>query len=457
MNRDPVLMGNVAADAVVVGGGLAGSEAAWQLAQRGVRVALYEMRPQTMTPAHHTGSLAELVCSNSMKSTELPSAPAILKAELERLGSKILATARETRIPAGTALAVDREAFSDGVTMAIESHDRIEVVREERADLDEDRPVIVATGPLTSPAMEETVGKLAGGDSLYFFDAAAPLVEADTIDMTRAFAASRYGKGNGDYVNCPMSEDEYRAFREGLISAERVIAKDFEERELFSACQPVEEIAQRGVDALRYGPMKPVGLIDPGTGNRPYAVVQLRQDNAAGTLYNIVGFQTNLKWPEQKRLFRTIPGLAGAEFARYGVMHRNTYLDAPRVLTRTLAAKSQPRVHFAGQITGSEGYLEAAATGIVAALNVFAVLERLEEVVLPATTAIGSLVEYLAGGARAAFQPQHANLGLLPPLAERVRGKRQRHEALAQRALSDLDDYLNNRPELRIEDSRGSA
>ncbi len=450
-------MANIAAEVIVVGGGLAGSEAAWQLAERGLRVLLYEMRPAKMTPAHHTGDLAELVCSNSMKGKALPSAPALLKAELASLGSMILRTAGETSLPAGTALAVDRKAFSKAVTRAVAGHPLVELVRQERRDLEDDRPMIVATGPLTSTAMESALGTVVGGDSLYFYDAAAPLVEAASVDMSVAFAASRYGKGNADYVNCPMSEREYQAFHAALLEGDRVIAKQFEDRELFSACQPVEEIAQRGVDALRYGPMKPVGLTDPRTGRRPYAVVQLRRDNSSGTVYNMVGFQTNLKWPAQERVFRMIPGLGRAEFLRFGVMHRNTYVDSPRALTSTLALKARPYVHLAGQLTGSEGYLEAAATGVVAALNVYAAVGGLQPVVLPPTTGIGSLVGYLHQGGETAFQPHHANLGLLPPLARSVRQKRARHEALASRALADMAAYLEVRPDLRVRGFRGPS
>lgn len=443
-------MAGVASDVVVVGGGLAGSEAAWQLGSRGVSVLLCEMRPVTMTPAHHGGDLAELVCSNSMKSEVLPAAPAILKVELGMLGSVILETARAARIPAGKALAVDREQFSRQVTRRLESGDFIEAERREVSEIDLAVPTVIATGPLTSPAMERAVARLVGANSLSFFDAAAPLVETSSIDMSKAFMASRYGRGEGDYINCPMDEEQYGAFHEALLSGERAIAKDFETRELFSACQPVEEIAGRGKDALRYGSMKPVGLTDPKTGRRPHAVVQLRRDNAAGTLYNMVGFQTNLKWPVQERVFRMIPGLDKAEFSRYGVMHRNTFIDSPNVLEPTLAARNAPTVFFAGQITGSEGYLEAAATGLIAALNVYALLKGMEPVVLPRTTAIGSLVAYLTGGAQGDFQPQHANLGLLPPLTSTTKNKKARHEALAKRATKDLDAYLRGRPELLI-------
>lgn len=442
-------------EAVVIGGGLAGSEAAGQLGRRGVSVTLFEMRPDTMTPAHHGGGLAELVCSNSMKSTSWPAAPALLKRELEMLGSVILDAARQTSLPAGSALAVDREAFSAAVTDRIARQPTVNLVRREQTSLEEPVPTIVASGPLTSPDLEREIANLVGSASLYFYDAAAPLVEAASVDSKGVFAASRYGKGDADYLNCPMDESEYAAFYEALVGAERGIPKSFENRELFSACQPVEEIAARGREALRFGPMKPVGLVDPATGKRPHAVVQLRRDNAAGTVYNIVGFQTNLKWSEQDRVFRMIPGLAKAEFTRYGVMHRNTFIDSPRWLRANLALKSRPNLYFAGQITGGEGYLEAAATGLVAALNLFADLRQLDSVVLPATTAIGSLVDYATGGARGDFQPQHANLGLLPPLAKQIRKKKARHEALANRAVGDLRTFLLSRPDLLIKESDG--
>ncbi len=440
----------------IVGAGLAGSEAAFQLAARGVPARLYEMRPSHMTPAHHTGALAELVCSNSMRSERLASAPGLLKAELRLLGSMILRSAEKTRLPAGTALAVDRESFSKTVTQEIQSMHSLELVREERKAVPPG-PAILATGPLTSEDLEASLAEVVGIDYLYFYDAAAPLVETESIDMSKVFSASRYAHGGDDYLNCPMDEVEYARFHEALLGAERVVARRFENKELFSACQPVEEIALRGMDALRFGPMKPVGLTDPRSGKRPHAVVQLRRDNAEGTVYNMVGFQTNLKWGEQDRVFRLIPGLENADFARYGVMHRNTFVESPKALDRTLALKNRPGVRLAGQLTGGEGYMEAAATGLVAALNTYAELRRLEHVVLPKTTAIGSLVAYVTGDVEGEFQPQHANLGLLPPLEPRVKNKQARHEALAKRALEDMRAYVAARTELHVEAVDGVA
>lgn len=447
----------IPAQVVVIGGGLAGSEATWQLARRGLRVKLYEMRPGRMTPAHRTPLLAELVCSNSFKSSALPSAPALLKEELALLASLVLDVARDASLPAGTALAVDREAFASGVTRRLEGHRNVEVVRQECSDVSTDVPTIIASGPLTSQALERAITGLVGAESLYFYDAAAPLIETASIDTGTAFAASRYGKGSDDYINCPMDEATYDCFHRSLVAAERVIARDFENTELFGGCQPVEEIALRGRDALRFGAMKPVGLIDPRTGSRPHAVVQLRRDNAAGTIHNMVGFQTNLKWSEQDRVFRMIPGLQRAEFARYGVMHRNTFVDSPRALQPTLALNSAPRVYLAGQIAGSEGYLEAAATGLVAALNIYAAAHGRAAVVLPASTAIGSLIDYVCNGAQGPFQPQRANLGLLPPLEPSIKQKRPRHEALARRALADLADYLRQRQDLFPGEANGAA
>ncbi|RJQ54292.1 MAG: methylenetetrahydrofolate--tRNA-(uracil(54)-C(5))-methyltransferase (FADH(2)-oxidizing) TrmFO [Actinobacteria bacterium] len=451
------MAGSTEAKVEIIGGGLAGSEAALQLSSRGIAVRLFEMRPEKMTPAHHTGRLAELVCSNSMKSEHLPAAPGLLKAELALLGSRILELARRTRVPAGSALAVDREEFSGLVTQAVEEDELIELVREERAELSRSVPTILATGPLTSERMERALKEIIGSDYLHFYDAAAPLVEASSVDMSRVFVASRYGKGDADYINCPLNEEKYERFYDALVSAERVVGKDFENRELFSACQPVEEIAVRGRDALRYGPMKPVGLLDPRTGNRPYAVVQLRRDNAAGTLYNLVGFQTNLRWAEQDRVFRLIPGLEEAEFSRYGVMHRNTFIDSPRSLRPDLALRESDNIRLAGQLTGSEGYMEAAATGLVAALSTYAWVRGWPAVVLPATSAIGALIDYVTGGSSGPFQPQHANLGLLPELEEPVKKKKARHEALAKRALADLSGYIAARDELHIEAADGGT
>ena len=431
----------------VIGGGLAGTEAAWQLAERGVPVRLLEMRPTQMTPAHHTGDLAELVCSNSLKSTDPNSAAGLLKHELTVLGSVVLAVAESTRVPAGGALAVDRGAFSAELTRRMESHPNIEVLRTEADSIPGGR-VIVATGPLTSPALERALSTLVG-DRLAFFDAAAPIVDAETLDRSVVFAQSRYDKGGGaDYLNAPMNREEYEAFHEALISARKATAKEFERNELFQACQPAEEVARTGHDALRFGALKPVGLTDPRTGERPWAGVQLRAENAAGTAYNLVGFQTNLAFPEQERVFRMIPGLGDASFLRYGVMHRNTFVDAPRVLDATLALREHPTIRLAGQLTGTEGYAEAAMSGLVAGLNTWAEIAGAKPLVLPPTTAFGSLVAYATDPATADYQPMHVNFGIVPPLPQRVRGKRERYAAYAQRAHADLAAWLGEHPEL---------
>ncbi|MDR3685335.1 MAG: methylenetetrahydrofolate--tRNA-(uracil(54)-C(5))-methyltransferase (FADH(2)-oxidizing) TrmFO [Coriobacteriia bacterium] len=431
----------------VIGGGLAGTEAAWQLAQRGVRVRLIEMRPSRMTPAHHTGDLAELVCSNSLKSTDPNSAAGLLKYELSALGSVVLEVAKWTCVPAGGALAVDRAAFSTELTRRMESHPNIDVVRTEADSIPEGR-VIVATGPLTSPALESALSSLVG-DRLAFFDAAAPIVDADTLDRSVVFAQSRYDKGgSADYLNAPMSREEYAAFYDALVSARKVNPKEFERSDLFQACQPAEEVARTGLDALRFGALKPVGLTDPRTGERPWAVVQLRAENAAGTAYNLVGFQTNLAFPEQERVFHMIPGLRDAVFVRYGVMHRNTFVDAPRVLDASLALREHPAVRLAGQLTGTEGYAEAAMSGLVAALNTWAEITGAAGVVLPPTTAFGSLIAYATDPATTEYQPMHVNFGIIPPLSERVRGKRERYAAYVERAHTDLAAWLGEHREL---------
>ncbi len=432
----------------VVGGGLAGSECALQLAARGVPVRLFEMRPQTMSPAHSTGGFAELVCSNSLKSTRPDSAAGLLKAELRRMGSVLLSCADEAAVPAGGALAVDRDRFSALVGERIAAEPLIEVVREELTEIPEG-PVVIAAGPLCSPALSDRLLELVGGEALSFFDAAAPIVDAATLDMDVLFRQSRYDEaGRGDYLNAPMDRDEYEAFIDDLVTAERVVQHDFDKGGLFQACQPAEEVARTGRDALRFGAMKPVGLTDPRTGRRPWAALQLRAENADGTAYNLVGFQTNLTFGEQKRIFRMIPGLEGAEFFRFGVMHRNTFLDSPHVLDHTFAVPGT-RVRLAGQITGTEGYTEAIASGLLAALNTYADLTGAEPVSLPATGALGSLVAYATDPATEGYQPMHVNFGLVPPLADgRRRGKRERYAAYAERAERDLEAYLATRPEL---------
>ena len=431
----------------IVGAGLAGSECALQLARRGVPVRLVEQRPTKSSPAHHTDCFAELVCSNSLKSMRPDSAAGLLKAELERMGSELLACARQAAVPAGGALAVDRTRFSQLVGERIEASPLIEVVRREATQVPEGRCVIAA-GPLCSDALAKSVGDLVGAESLSFFDAAAPIVDAETIDRSIVFSQSRYEEtGVGDYLNCPMDKQEYEAFMEALLGAERVVAKDFEQSDLFCACQPVEEVARTGIDAARYGAMKPVGLTDPRTGRRPWAVVQLRPENAELTSYNLVGFQTNLTWPEQRRVFRMIPGLENAEFFRYGVMHRNSFVDAPRVLDHTFAVPGTT-VRLAGQICGTEGYTEAIASGLLAALNSYADLHGLPQVELPRTGALGSLVAYATNPATSPYQPMHVNFGIVPPLEGPRLKKRDRYARYSQRALADLDAYLATRHDL---------
>lgn len=433
----------------VVGGGLAGSECALQLARRGVRVRLYEQRPQCASPAHHTGSLAELVCSNSLKSIKPDTAAGLLKSELDALGCVLLDCARRCSVPAGGALAVDREAFSAEVTRLVEECPEIEVIRERVSSLPEG-PCVIAAGPLCSEELFDALATAVGGTKMSFFDAAAPIVDADTLDRSVIFSQSRYQEGEGgDYLNCPMSKDEYDAFMEALLSAERVISRDFEQRDLFCACQPLEEVARTGHDSLRFGALKPVGLTDPRTGRRPWAAVQLRAENSARTAYNLVGFQTNLTWPEQRRVFRLIPGLSEAEFLRYGVMHRNSFVDAPHALDRTFRIPGTS-VRLAGQITGTEGYVEAIASGLLAALNTYADLTGAPSVELPATGSLGSLVAYATDPDTVGYQPMHVNFGLVPPLDNPPRNKAEKRAALARRARADLDAYLCSRTDLRI-------
>lgn len=432
----------------VVGGGLAGSECALQLARRGARVRLFEMRPRVSSPAHHTANLAELVCSNSFKATRLDSAAGLLKEELRRMGSCLLSCAEKASVPAGGALAVDREQFSREVEQLVAQQEGIEVIREEVTDIPGGR-VVIAAGPLASPALSARLHDLVGGDSLAFFDAAAPIVDAATLDRDVLFSQSRYGEaGEGDYLNAPLNREEYESFIDALVHAERVVLKDFEGGDLFQACQPAEEVARTGKDAIRFGAMKPVGLTDPRTGRRPWAAVQLRAENAERTAYNLVGFQTNLTFPEQRRVFRMIPGLENAEFFRYGVMHRNTFVDAPHVLDCTFAVPGTT-VRLAGQITGTEGYMEAVASGLLAALNTWADLAGTPAVSLPRTGALGSLVAYATDPETVGYQPMHVNFGLVPPLEDaKRRGKRERYAAYADRALKDLDAYLQTRADL---------
>ena len=441
----------------VIGGGLAGSEAAYQLAARGIGVRLIEMRPSAAAPAHHTGLLGELVCSNSLKSDDPDTAAGMLKRELEALGSVVLACARSTAVAAGGALAVDRGAFAELLTHVIANRPEIELVRAEAGELPPGE-VILATGPLTSAALEPALADLAGADRLAFYDAAAPIVDAATIDRSICFAQSRYDKGgSADYLNCPMDRDEYEAFITALTGAARVTAKEFESNDLFHACQPAEEIARRGADALRFGAMKPVGLTDPRTGRRPWAVVQLRPENREHTAYNLVGFQTNLTFPEQARVFRMIPGLESADFLRHGVMHRNTFIDAPRLLTPDLALRTDPRIRIAGQLSGTEGYLEAAASGLVAALGAFASGRKSPGVVLPPETALGALLAYATDPETRPYQPMHVNIGLLPALTPPVRGKRERYAAHAARAARAMSGWLADRSDLDVERVRSAV
>ena len=427
----------------VVGGGLAGSEAAWQVAERGVGVILYEMRPRKMTPAHVGDRLAELVCSNSLGSNLPDRAAGLLKAELRHLGSLVLACADGTRVPAGGALAVDRELFAAEVTRRVEAHPHIRVVREEVTAIP-DGPAIVATGPLTSDALAEGIAALTGQEHLYFYDALAPIVAADAIDMSVAFRASRYGRGDADYINCPLTEEEYDRFVEALVAAERIPLHGFEREDarFFEGCLPVEVLAARGRETLAFGPLRPVGLTDPRTGQRPYAVVQLRQDNLAGTLYNLVGFQTNLRYGEQERVFRLIPGLEQAEFVRYGQMHRNTFINAPLLLEPTMGFRNRPGLFFAGQITGVEGYVGSVGSGWVAGVNAARFVLGQEPLALPRTTMLGALCHYVSHAEPDAFQPMKANFGLLPPLSPPVRNKRKRYRAYAERALADLEAQI---------------
>ncbi|GFR37742.1 methylenetetrahydrofolate--tRNA-(uracil-5-)-methyltransferase TrmFO [Insulibacter thermoxylanivorax] len=427
----------------VIGAGLAGSEAAWQIAKQGVPVILYEMRPIRMTPAHHTDKFAELVCTNSLRSNSLTNAVGVLKEEMRILDSLIIRSADQHAVPAGGALAVDREGFSSAVTEALKQHPLIEVRHEEITELPEGITV-VATGPLTSPALSEKLRELTGESYLYFYDAAAPIVERDSIDMDKVFLASRYDKGDAAYLNCPMNEEEFDRFYEALITAETTELKEFEKEIFFEGCMPIEVMARRGKQTLLFGPLKPVGLVDPRTGRTPYAVVQLRQDNAAGTLFNIVGFQTHLKWGEQKRVFSLIPGLEQAEFVRYGVMHRNTFVNSPRLLKPTYQLKQRDTLFFAGQMTGVEGYVESAASGLIAGINAARLARGLEPVTAPRESAIGSLAHYITSASPDNFQPMNTNFGLLPPLAERVRDKKLRNERLAERALQAVKGFAGN-------------
>jgi methylenetetrahydrofolate--tRNA-(uracil-5-)-methyltransferase len=433
----------------IVGGGLAGCEAAWQLARRGVAVDLHEMRPVRQTPVHQTGDLAELVCSNSLRGNALDQAAGLLKEEMRRLGSLIVQVADAVKVPAGSALAVDRSLFARKVTEAVASLPEVTIHREEVTSIPEAPLAIVATGPLTSETLAAQVAGFVGQDHLYFYDAVSPVVEAESIDFDRAFKASRYGKGGDDYVNCPLTAEEYAAFYRELTSAESATVKDFERELFFEGCLPVEVIASRGEDTLRFGPMKPVGLTDPRTGKRPFAVVQLRQDDLAASHYSVVGFQTQLKWGEQKRVFQMIPGLREAEFVRFGMIHRNTYINSPSVLTPWFEARTRRGLFFAGQMSGVEGYVESAASGLLAGISAALRARGEDPVAFPADTALGALGRYISGSDPARYQPTNIAFGLLPELPDRIRDKARRRLAMAHRALRSLDAFAS---ELRARD-----
>lgn len=426
----------------VLGAGLAGCECAWQLAKRGIEVRLYEMKPNKMTPAHTSEYFAELVCSNSLRSDELTNAVGLLKAEMRKMGSLIMESADSNRVAAGGALAVDREGFSRYITDKIKSCPNIELVSEEATDFPEGE-LVVATGPLTSDALAEKLEKLCSCTGLHFYDAVAPIVTLESVDMDSAFFASRYDKGTADYVNCPMNEAEYKAFVKELASAKEAPVHGFDDGGVFEGCMPVEVMARRGEETLRFGPLKPVGLRDPRTGKDNYAVVQLRRDNADGTIYNLVGFQTHLTWGEQKRVFSMIPALRNAEFVRYGVMHRNTYLNSPHLLDRYYRLKSDPRISFAGQMTGVEGYVESAASGMLVGIETAARILELEPVNFPQKTAIGALGLYISGGSVGDFQPMNINFGIMTPLGYRVKGKRNKNAEISARSLKIIDELMD--------------
>ena len=425
----------------IIGAGLAGSEAAWQVAEAGFDVELYEMRPHVMPPAHHTDQFAELVCSNSLRGAAVENAVGLLKEEMRSLNSLIMKAADATKVPAGGALAVDREAFSKYITDTLRQHPRVTIINQEVTEIPKTPLLIIASGPLTSHTLSEAIGRLTGSKYLYFYDAAAPILAGESLDMNKVYRASRYGKGDNDYINCPMNKEEYTVFWNELTNAETVPVKDFEKPIFFEGCMPVEEMASRGIDTLRFGPLKPVGLEHPLTGDTPHAVVQLRQDNFAATLYNIVGFQTHLKWPEQERVFRLIPGLENAEFVRLGVMHRNTFINSPKVLRSTLQMVDNSNIFFAGQITGVEGYVESAASGLVAGINAARLLAGLELVVFPRETAHGALCQYITNTDVKHFQPMNINFGLLPPLEQRIKDKKVKNGLIAQRALLTLEKF----------------
>ncbi|MDF0725198.1 FADH(2)-oxidizing methylenetetrahydrofolate--tRNA-(uracil(54)-C(5))-methyltransferase TrmFO [Cytobacillus sp. S13-E01] len=425
----------------VIGAGLAGSEAAWQVVKRGVKVNLYEMRPVVQTPAHHTDKFAELVCSNSLRGNSLTNAVGVLKEEMRILDSVIIGSADACAVPAGGALAVDRHEFAANVTDRVKNHPNVTVYNEEIVKIPEG-PTIIATGPLTSKSLSEQLRSLTGEEYLYFYDAAAPILEKDSIDLNKVYLKSRYDKGEAAYLNCPMTEEEFDRFYEALITAETVPLKEFEKEIFFEGCMPIEVMGKRGKKTMLFGPMKPVGLEDPKTGKRPYAVVQLRQDDAAGTLYNIVGFQTHLKWGPQKEVIRLIPGLENAEIVRYGVMHRNTFINSPKLLKPTYQYRDRNNLFFAGQMTGVEGYVESAASGLVAGINAARLVLGQELLTFPAETAIGSMAKYITTTNSKNFQPMNANFGLFPDLNERIKNKQERYEQYAGRALETIQNFI---------------
>lgn len=424
----------------VIGAGLAGSEAAWQIANRGVKVRLYEMRPVKQTPAHHTENFAELVCTNSLRANQLTNGVGLLKEEMRQLNSAVMQAADKHNVPAGGALAVDRDSFSKAITAAVKNHPNVEVITEEVTSIPSGLTV-VATGPLTSDLLAKEIVKFTGDDGLYFYDAAAPIVAKDSLDMDKVYLKSRYDKGEAAYLNCPMTEEEFTAFHKELVNAEMAELHDFEDEKFFEGCMPIEEMASRGAKTMLFGPLKPVGLEDPKTGKEPFAVVQLRQDNAVGDLYNIVGFQTHLKWGEQKRVFSMIPGLENARFVRYGVMHRNTYLRSPEMMTATYQTKARSDLFFAGQMTGVEGYVESAASGLYAGINAARLALGQEPVVFPTETMMGAMAHYITHASKKNFQPINANFGIVPRLKQKIRDKRERNLQLSQRALTTLDAF----------------
>lgn len=426
----------------VIGAGLAGSEAAWQIARQGVPVTLYEMRPVRKTPAHHTDQFAELVCSNSLRANGLSNAVGVLKEEMRMMDSLIMKAADKHAVPAGGALAVDRDGFSGEITEQLKQHPLIEVRNEEVESIPTDGITVIATGPLTSPSLSNDIKALMGEEYFYFYDAAAPIVDKDSINMDKVYLASRYDKGEAAYLNCPMTEEEFNAFYEAITTAETAELKEFEKEIYFEGCMPIEVMMKRGKQTALFGPMKPVGLPDPKTGKTPYAVIQLRQDNSAGTLYNIVGFQTHLKWGEQKRVFQMIPGLENAEFVRYGVMHRNTFINSPRLLNPTYQLKERENLFFAGQMTGVEGYVESAASGLIAGLNAARLALSKDCVIFPQQCTLGSMAHYITTADSKHFQPMNANFGLLPSLEVRIRNKKEKNELLANRALDTLRNFM---------------